>query len=125
MEFQNLFQLYTPDGWECDTPEWIALTERYFGRIASCHSNDTCTSQCSSLHRSLFHLDDAYEDISLPESIILGCTHYAYLRKPLQRLFPSSIIIDPSEESARKFKKYIDKHGIQIFSGEKIVFMNL
>lgn len=41
------------------------------------------------------------------QGIILGCTHYSYLRRPLQRLFPDAVLIDPSEESAVRLYSYL------------------
>lgn len=72
---------------------------------------------CSSLSRAclshktpLFLSTDGISEKHFPEGIILGCTHYSYLSKPLQRLFPQSIIIDPSEESALKLGVYLHEH---------------
>jgi len=58
-----------------------------------------------------------------PQGIILGCTHYSYIKKPLERLFPQSIFIDPSEESAEKLGVYIKKHSLQIAESGNIIFL--
>lgn len=42
-------------------------------------------------------------------ALVLGCTHYAFLQKSLQTLFPLSRIIDPSFESALKLDDYFSR----------------
>lgn len=44
------------------------------------------------------------------EAILLGCTHYSHIKDIFQEIFPNKTIICPSFESARKLKKYLEKH---------------
>ena len=112
-DFQKLLHLYHASSWDCDTSEWKNLVEMYFGCIHDCQNDESCPSisrACLSSKTPLFFSTDSSSQKHLPEGIILGCTHYSYLRKPLQDLFPESVIIDPSEESALKLGKYLVEH---------------
>lgn len=112
-DFQSIFQLYGSDGWDCDTPPWRELVNTYFGCIHDCQNNESCSSlssTCLSSKTPLFLSTDGVSQKHFPEGIVLGCTHYSYLRKPLQNLFPESVIIDPSEESALKLGQYLTEH---------------
>lgn len=104
-DFQKIFALYGPLGWYCDTPPWRELVDTYFGCIHDCQNDAACSSlsrACLSAKTPLFLSTDGVSEKHDPAGIILGCTHYSYLRTPLQHLFPKSVIIDPSEESAIK-----------------------
>jgi glutamate racemase len=81
-DFQELMKLYAADGWDCADERWQQLTDTYFSPIRSLIDNQS-------------------------QAIILGCTHYSYLRKPLQLLFPEMPLIDPSEESALRLANYL------------------
>lgn len=81
-DFQELMKLYDSDGWDCDSDVWQRLVDQYFSDILAVVDPHT-------------------------RGIILGCTHYSYLRKPLQRLFPDTTLIDPSEESALRLSSYL------------------
>jgi hypothetical protein len=85
VDFEKIVSLYGPNGWDCDSFEWNQLVDMYFYNKLS-------------------------ESETHPEAILLGCTHYSYLRKPLQRLF-NAHIIDPSEEAAVKLGLYLKKHA--------------
>lgn len=74
-EFDTLYALYGTDGWGV-------------GAVGD------------DLVRTYF---DTFRDRMDPaEAIVLGCTHYSYLMRPLRKLFPGTIFIDPSEEAAEK-----------------------
>jgi len=92
-DFEKILALYGHDEWNCISPEWEILTQKYF-----------------SLYQPR-------------EWIILWCTHYPYLQKSLKKLFPKSEIIDPSEESAKALEKYIEKHQIQLSCDGGIIFL--
>lgn len=83
-DFSELMKLYGPDGWDCADERWQHLTDTYFSPIRSSIDNQS-------------------------QAIILGCTHYSYLRKPLQIIFPDMILIDPSEESALRLADYLSQ----------------
>lgn len=78
-DFQKLFALYSADGWNCHDDRWQEVVDRYFWEFKNGGAN---------------------------EAIILGCTHYSYLKNSLKKMFSTSIIIDPSEESAQKLWEY-------------------
>lgn len=81
-DFESITSLYN-NGWNCDSDDWRSLTEKYFSQFT----------------------------LNKYEGIILWCTHYSYLSQPLKRLFPNSIIIDPSEESSLKLMNYLESHS--------------
>jgi glutamate racemase len=83
-DFDKIMSLYGEDGWMCWSPEWEQVTQTYFS---------------------------SYQP---KEGIILWCTHYPYLQKNIQNLFPDSKIIDPSRESAKALDTYIHRHNIHI-----------
>jgi len=92
-DFQMILSLYSREGWNCISPDWMDLTQKYF---------------------SHYHPE---------EWIILWCTHYPYLQKPLQGIFPDCKIIDPSEESAKSLDRYIKKHKVPLQMDWKILFL--
>lgn len=92
-DFKKIFGLYSPDRWNCISPNWIDMTDKYFS---------------------------SYKP---QEGIILWCTHYSYLQKNLQTIFPKCSIIDPSEESAKTLVKYIEKHQVPISRKGGILFL--
>jgi len=92
-DFETLLALYDGEWWNCCTPDWQDLTMTYFSRY------------------------------NPQAGIILWCTHYPYIQKPLQVLFPSCNIIDPSEESAVALGRYIDKHHIILQENRSILFI--
>ena len=44
------------------------------------------------------------------ESIVLACTHYGVRYDTFQELYPDAIIIDPSQETAKKLGDYLTRH---------------
>jgi len=47
-----------------------------------------------------------------PDKIVLGCTHYPYLRDILEEFAPSNTFINPSEEFAQIIKNDLTKKGL-------------
>ena len=92
-DFETLLTLYDGEGWNCISPEWSEMTQRYFSKYNP--------EQC----------------------IILGCTHYPYLETPLRKIFPTCAIIDPSRESALALERYIKKYQIDLKKDGEIVFL--
>ncbi len=112
-DFLQLFSLYTTDGWLCHGQEWTDLVQQYFWCIQLCHTDNSCSSisdACLSRERPIILSTSSDNTKHNPQGIILGCTHYSYIKKPLERLFPQSIFIDPSEESAEKLGAYLSHH---------------
>ena len=89
----KLCTLYDGEEWNCISPEWSEMTQRYF---------------------SEYHPE---------QCIILGCTHYPYLRKSIKKLFPECRIIDPSQEATLALERYIKKHELTIVQEGEIVFL--
>lgn len=42
--------------------------------------------------------------------LILGCTHYPYIRENIHRLYPGLVTIDPAEEQAKILQRYLSAH---------------
>lgn len=97
-DFLQLMDLYHSYQWSCEDEKWQSIVDRYFAPIVA-HINEKSGG------------------------IVLGCTHYSYIRKSLHKLFPSMIFIDPSEESAEKLNIYIQKHNVDIAAGGGIYFL--
>lgn len=92
-DFKQIISLYSSEGWNCTSDDWKDLTQKYFSHYRP------------------------------EEGIILWCTHYPYLQKHLQNLFPDCTIIDPSEESAIALERYIKKHDITLVKNWDIFFL--
>lgn len=93
-DFEEIFSLYNNEtGWMCSSPEWQHVAQKYFS---------------------------PYQP---KEGIILWCTHYPYIQKYIQDLFPNSIIIDPSRESAIALDTYLHKHDVKILQTWEILFI--
>lgn len=97
-DFLILMKLYDAHGWNCDSDAWRHLVDQYFSAMPALVDSHT-------------------------QGIILGCTHYSYLRKPLQRFFPDMIFIDPSEESAEKIGDYVGRKNMRIVSDGSMQFL--
>lgn len=46
------------------------------------------------------------------DAIVLGCTHYPFLRGPIQRLFPGAALFDGREGTALRLKFLLEKNGL-------------
>lgn len=42
--------------------------------------------------------------------LILGCTHYPYIRENIHRMYPGLVTIDPAEEQAKILQRYLSVH---------------
>lgn len=47
------------------------------------------------------------------DAIVLGCTHYPFLRAPIQRLFPEAKLFDGLEGTAQRLKFLLDERGLR------------
>ena len=47
------------------------------------------------------------------DAIVLGCTHYPFLRDDIQRLFPRAQLFDGLEGTVRRLEYLLDKHGLR------------
>ena len=64
-----------------------------------------------SLHRFLTDLFAPYKG-KMPEAIVLGCTHYVFLKRAIQRHFPGVPLIDGNEGTVRQLKHKLEERGI-------------
>ena len=61
---------------------------------------------------------DGYMRENGPSALILGCTHFPFLRPAIEKLYPSLLIIDPAEIVARGIKTMMEDHALTAGSGE-------
>lgn len=55
------------------------------------------------------------------DALVLGCTHYPYLREQLQRLLPERVqIIDSGAAVARQTERLLDQHGLRATPGAAV-----
>ena len=47
------------------------------------------------------------------DAIVLGCTHFPFLREPIARLFPDAQIFDGLEGTAQRLKYLLDERGLR------------
>lgn len=47
------------------------------------------------------------------DAIVLGCTHYPFLRQDIQRLFPQARLFDGREGTAMRLKSLLDERGLR------------
>ena len=47
------------------------------------------------------------------DAIVLGCTHYPFLRDSIQRMFPEARIFDGREGTALRLKSLLDQRGLR------------
>jgi glutamate racemase len=55
------------------------------------------------------YLEDAPEDL---EALILGCTHYPYLKRAIQEVLPRVALIDSAEATARRVAEALTAEGL-------------
>lgn len=63
---------------------------------------------------------DEYMGRNKPSALILGCTHFPFLRPAIEKLYPSVLIIDPAEIVARGIKNMIEDHTLAAGSGADV-----
>lgn len=64
-----------------------------------------------SLHRFLTDLFAPYKG-KMPEAIVLGCTHYVFLKRAIQRHFPGVPLIDGNEGTVRQLKHMLEENDL-------------
>ena len=47
------------------------------------------------------------------DAVVLGCTHFPFLREPVQRLFPQARIFDGREGTVLRLKALLDERGLR------------
>ena len=51
------------------------------------------------------------------DAIVLGCTHYPFLRRPIQRMFPRAQLFDGLEGTVMRLKDLLEKGGLRSTAG--------
>ena len=57
------------------------------------------------------HLLASYMDEQV-DAIVLGCTHFPFLRNPIQQLFPGARIFDGREGTVLRLKSLLEQHNL-------------
>lgn len=56
------------------------------------------------------------------DSIVLGCTHYHFVKVRLERLFPNITFYAPDKEVAKRIAEIVDLNGIELENGQDQFF---
>ena len=96
--YGNELRKYNPDVKVCEIacPNWVSIVEG-IGTV----SKDEDIRQ---------HLDEML--VFNPEKIILGCTHYPYLMKTLEKYAPKELFIDPANIFVEYIKKDLEQQDL-------------
>lgn len=66
------------------------------------------------VHEYLDPFFNGITSVDVPDTIILGCTHYPFLLKVIERVINGRMaIVDPAEETAKEVKKWLTEHGMK------------
>ena len=92
-------------------PEWVRIVEEH--RI----------NQPQSILQIKEKLEEMLE--YSPEKIVLGCTHYPYLKEILSKFAPEEMFIDPATYFAQFIKEDLTKHNLlQNAQGNEKIFVS-
>ena len=53
-----------------------------------------------------------YRELQI-DAIVLGCTHFPFLREPIQRMFPKARLFDGLDGTAQRLKYLLDERGLR------------
>ena len=69
-----------------------------------------------------------FKDINLSEvdGVVLGCTHYPFVKKAISELIPGAAVFDGGEGTARQVRRLLNKNKLLRLSDEKgtVIFEN-
>lgn len=98
-KFKRLKALYGDD----------VITVAGHGLVELVESGNSRTPQAEALLESLL---GPYTSRQI-DAIVLGCTHYPFLREPIQRMFPQAMIFDGLEGTVMRLKSLLDGSGLR------------
>ena len=55
---------------------------------------------------------EPYADMQI-DAVVLGCTHFPFLREPIQRMFPQAQLFDGREGTALRLKSLLEQNGLR------------
>lgn len=117
----------------------LTLKENKFSRLLdSLHTSKEiiplpCPGLMELVERGLSESEEAYkylselfEGLEDMDAVVLGCTHYPFLRNTIKRILPLVRIYDGGEGTAKQLKRLITESGIAAPYGQngKIEFIN-
>lgn len=111
-KFRRLFKEYESKGTviPLPCPGLMELVEKGLGDSRECYD----------------YLKRLFENIEPPDAIVLGCTHYPFVKENLRRLLPDVKIYDGGEGTAKQVKRLLLLDKLLNTSGKKgsVVFEN-
>ena len=120
----------------------LTIREDKYQTLAAAFSQDTdvislpCKGLAEMVERGIFsgpELDQYLQELFLPfrycsvGAIVLGCTHYPFVRRAIARNFGRPVsIIDGSEGTARQLRRQLDRAGLRTSRTERgtVTFQN-
>ncbi len=71
-------------------------------------------------------LAERFSSLPKPDSVVLGCTHYPFVKRALLRILPDVKIFDGGEGTARQVRRLLEKDALLNTSGKRgnVVFEN-
>lgn len=120
----------------------LTIREDKYQTLAAAFSHETdvislpCKGLAEMVERGIFsgsELDRYLQDLFLPfrycnvGAIVLGCTHYPFVRRAIARNFGRPVsIIDGSEGTARQLRRQLDRAGLRTSRTERgtVTFQN-
>ena len=98
-KFERLMRLYGDD----------VITVVGQGLVELVESGKARSPEADSLLKALLN---PYKDMQI-DAIVLGCTHYPFLREAIQALFPRAGIFDGLNGTAMRLKYLLDQNGLR------------
>ena len=98
-KFERLMRLYGDD----------VITVVGQGLVELVESGKAHSPEADSLLKALLN---PYRDMQI-DAIVLGCTHYPFLREAIQALFPRAGIFDGLNGTAMRLKYLLDQNGLR------------
>jgi len=58
------------------------------------------------------YLQDRFAPFGSADAIVLGCTHYVFLRRAIQKAMPGALLFDGNEGTARRLQDVLSAEGL-------------
>lgn len=98
-KFQSLMERYGKDALPMPCPGLMELVER--GIVDGSELDEYITDMRARIGGE--HVD----------AVVLGCTHYVFLRAAIERAFPQAQVVDGNEGTARQLVRLLEQRGLK------------
>lgn len=98
-KFQSLMERYGQDALPMPCPGLMELVER--GIVDGSELDEYIADMRS-------RIGDEHVD-----AVVLGCTHYVFLRAAIERAFPQAQVVDGNEGTARQLARLLEQRGLK------------